>query len=52
MTRRAISAGSYSEGNSIRRGLYSKDKKPMPLVLVPLDGPDAGRLVGRCKLSL
>ena len=30
------------EGNSIRRNLYKPNKKPQPLVLVPLDGADAG----------
>ena len=29
------------ECNSIRRGLYSPDRKPTPLVLTPVDGPDA-----------
>jgi hypothetical protein len=29
------------ECNSIRRGLYRPERKPVPLVLVPLDGPDA-----------
>ena len=33
------------ECNSIRRGLYRPERKPVPLVLVPLDGPDARKLV-------
>ena len=33
------------ECNSIRRGLYRPERKPTPLVLVPLDGPDAYKLV-------
>lgn len=33
------------ECSSIRRGLYGPERKPVPLVLVPLDGPNARELV-------
>jgi GNAT superfamily N-acetyltransferase len=33
------------ECNAIRRGLYTPDRKPVALVLVPMDGPNARNLV-------